>query len=577
MAANIPNRSTITEIGHPDEPTLYFSELDQIDPLGRYRIRVSGDIFYFERATAIDWATTTTLFSFSRTGGVGTGRGATYTVAASDAPAYVQAQADYVCDGTADDVQIQAANDLLTSGGIISLSIGTFTCAAQIILGTKVILEGQGFNSILSFPSGSVSGVKLNADYATIRNVTIQGKDTTSNVTGISDRGVLTTGICIQNVRVAQWFRGIYFNYQANDSFVLNNVIDTVAIGMDLWRSNGVKVANNTLVNLARDGIRFDGCTYSNISNNSISNWDTISGGFYAIILANTYGVNTGNAVIGNIIRNNINADALSSAIVVSGEANDANLVTNFVIANNAISGTIGHGLGGIYLHSFNGTYDNVRNGTIQGNTVSGFDDGFRSAWAQNITWSGNTSSFNGTNGWLLSAVSYHMLSANIARNNSQSSTNTTDGFRIQSGSVNVMMIGNVAYDDQVSPTQRYGIAEFTADCSGCRYSNNYLGLAATGTFISAGSSYKINHNSGYITENAGTGSIANAATSAVITHGLSYTPTLAEISVTLGENPSNTPGAIWVDTITSTQFTVNCENDPGASNLDFSWAIRKI
>ena len=41
---------------------------------------------------------------------------------------------------------------------------------------------------------------------------------------------------------------------------------------------------------------------------------------------------------------------------------------------------------------------------------------------------------------------------------------------------------------------------------------------------------------------------------------------------VTLAENPTNTPGAIWVDTITSTQFNVNCENDPGASNLDFGW-----
>lgn len=38
-----------------------------------------------------------------------TGRTATYVVAAADAPTHVQAQADYVCDGTADDVEINEA------------------------------------------------------------------------------------------------------------------------------------------------------------------------------------------------------------------------------------------------------------------------------------------------------------------------------------------------------------------------------------------------------------------------------------------------------------------------------------
>jgi hypothetical protein len=77
---------------------------------------------------------------------------------------------------------------------------------------------------------------------------------------------------------------------------------------------------------------------------------------------------------------------------------------------------------------------------------------------------------------------------------------------------------------------------------------------------------------SGTYLYNTGTGSIASGTTSDVITHGLSATPAVADIAITLAENPTNTPGAIWVDTITATQFTVNCENDPGASNLDFGW-----
>jgi hypothetical protein len=61
------------------------------------------------------------------------------------------------------------------------------------------------------------------------------------------------------------------------------------------------------------------------------------------------------------------------------------------------------------------------------------------------------------------------------------------------------------------------------------------------------------------------------------VTHGLDVTPVLEDISIVLGENPTNDPGNIWVDTFTSTQFTVNCRNDPGASNLDLAWLAQVL
>jgi len=65
-------------------------------------------------------------------------RSATYVVAASDAPAHVIAQADYVCDGTADDVQIQAAID--------ALPVPTVIYTNMIEGGGKVLLSGGQFN-----------------------------------------------------------------------------------------------------------------------------------------------------------------------------------------------------------------------------------------------------------------------------------------------------------------------------------------------------------------------------------------------------------------------------------------------
>lgn len=77
---------------------------------------------------------------------------ATYIVAASNSPH--QAKADYVCDGTADQVQIQAALDALpNNGGRVILLEGTFTINDTIHLYRDVVqwfnvfIEGQGLKS----------------------------------------------------------------------------------------------------------------------------------------------------------------------------------------------------------------------------------------------------------------------------------------------------------------------------------------------------------------------------------------------------------------------------------------------
>lgn len=85
------------------------------------------------------------------------GRAAACVIAASEAPDPVKAQADYVCDGTDDQVEIQAAIDAMgtasPAGGLIMLSKGTFYIGATISLNNaiNVSLCGQGMeSSILS-------------------------------------------------------------------------------------------------------------------------------------------------------------------------------------------------------------------------------------------------------------------------------------------------------------------------------------------------------------------------------------------------------------------------------------------
>lgn len=76
---------------------------------------------------------------------------------------------------------------------------------------------------------------------------------------------------------------------------------------------------------------------------------------------------------------------------------------------------------------------------------------------------------------------------------------------------------------------------------------------------------------------NSGTATITSGNTSVVVTHGLGVTPELKDISILAGEDPDNSVGLVWVDTITGTQFTINCEADPGANNLDMGWQVRVL
>jgi hypothetical protein len=69
-----------------------------------------------------------------------------------------------------------------------------------------------------------------------------------------------------------------------------------------------------------------------------------------------------------------------------------------------------------------------------------------------------------------------------------------------------------------------------------------------------------------------GTATILSGTTSIVVTHGIGITPVNHQITVTALEDPTNTPGLLWISNIAASVFTINCENDPGVSDLDLAW-----
>lgn len=77
-------------------------------------------------------------------------RGATITIAS--ATALNKSQYDYACDGTADEVEINAAIESLDGiGGCVELSDGTFYLqnAQKIFINSGIWLKGQGASTIL--------------------------------------------------------------------------------------------------------------------------------------------------------------------------------------------------------------------------------------------------------------------------------------------------------------------------------------------------------------------------------------------------------------------------------------------
>jgi len=113
---------------------------------------------------------------------------ATLTVAASDSTKLLKTQADYVCDGVDDQVEIQAALAALPDGGTVILSDGTFNCAGVITPAAGTTLKGQGPDA--TFLEFTRDGrINVDREYVTLDGFHIQGSGYSS---GVKWLGVMT-------------------------------------------------------------------------------------------------------------------------------------------------------------------------------------------------------------------------------------------------------------------------------------------------------------------------------------------------------------------------------------------------
>ena len=204
---------------------------------------------------------------------------ATKVVAASNS---LRKNADYICDGTDDQAEINAAiSSLGTSGGSVILLEGTYSITGPINLASNVALIGQGPGTVLRVPNAfnanlnvvSASGVSR----VVVANLRIDGNR--ANQTAGIMNGVYFYNVTYGEIRSCYLENlrgeGIYL-YSSNNNTVSGNTCrGNYYEGILLDRSSNNTVSGNTC-----QGNNSDGIALYRSSNNTVSG-NTCQGNYY--------------------------------------------------------------------------------------------------------------------------------------------------------------------------------------------------------------------------------------------------------------------------------------------------------
>jgi hypothetical protein len=165
---------------------------------------------------------------------------------------------DYRCDGTADDVQIQAAIDYVSQtvgGGSVLLTAGTYVLNTYISVKSNVLLSGTGWGTIIR-PKAATTGIQLSdVDNVVLQDFEINYNGGVINTSiGIIENTIGSTNI-VKNIKITNGIPSPGTNNYYIDStgaysntLVVNCVIDSlIATSGDtgVIGINGVTMATN--------------------------------------------------------------------------------------------------------------------------------------------------------------------------------------------------------------------------------------------------------------------------------------------------------------------------------------------
>jgi len=276
-------------------------------------------------------------------------RVATLFVAAADSLDKCRAQADYICDGVADDVQINAALAALpASGGRVVLSEGTFVLADPIVFpNNNITIEGQALSASLVDGYGLATGehafVISGVTACQIKNLAVYTQSSGGLVCHCIFIEDAADNTLIDNVIIAESDSdGIHIEGTASDNVTIRDCwissVDGHGINIvpDLaaWSLN-FSIHDNFITATGGSGINFGQCAghyYHKIYNNRMTSIG-VNGIDYGIATVPTFGLME-SEIHGNYIYN-----ATTDGIRLLSDSD------NNLIENNYISSCGGYGI----------------------------------------------------------------------------------------------------------------------------------------------------------------------------------------------------------------------------------------
>ncbi|MDR6305896.1 parallel beta-helix repeat protein [Nitrobacter vulgaris] len=331
------------------------------------------------------------------------------------------ANADYICDGSEDDVQLQAAIDAVAAagGGTIFVKRGTYAIAAQVFISSNVAIIGDGYGTLLNLASGSAIKVdgESNVRIERIRtngsaqvtndssvhvldssDVRIEGCDildangfgifinatgtnttervwvVNNRITGRGNSDVIgggpnnSTGAAVKDVHV----HGNHVTQDVTISGIYPSAFDIVAV-------SGVDVQGNTFVGEVTFGFEQSSNITSSISNNIVyPALGNEAGGIFVTSNTSQTSPDFGLNFVGNVL--------YSSSFTLSASGSTKKIGAFAITGNTILPWSTQHG---IYLV-------NTSNGTVTGNTIASnspiapFDTGIYLLTSDNILIEGN-------------------------------------------------------------------------------------------------------------------------------------------------------------------------------------------
>lgn len=232
---------------------------------------------------------------------------------------WTDADCDYLCDGTDDQAEINAAIQALPSGGgeVVILD-GTYNISSEILINKEnVSIRGCGTSTTLNAVSNFVSIVHITQTSVKVCGLTVAGKSTSSTSYSIFIDGVYDCEVYSCTVLNSKY--GICTRF-GKGNVIHNNISKNNTAGVNLLNSNNNIVTGNRLTDNDY-GVMFSmGGNYNIVSSNACYRGDGTSGdytssqhtidssaGAYNVIIANNCrGKAPTDGGIGNTVINNI-------------------------------------------------------------------------------------------------------------------------------------------------------------------------------------------------------------------------------------------------------------------------------